>query len=105
PSPQTTANECLSMTIEPSPSGRGREARARQGEASREGEGLKICSLLLPSPSLEASPCRARAPRASRHPPPEGEELAPTDVFRTLQTTPLNFATVPGHGLNARTRL
>ena len=30
---------------------------------------------LRPSPSFEASPCRARAPRASRRPLPEGEGL------------------------------
>src|SRR5215470_14499913 len=47
----------------PSPSGRGREARARQGEASRNGEGLSICIDLRPSPA------------APRRPLPEGEVM------------------------------
>ena len=52
------------ISATPSPSGRGRrEAQARQGEASREGEGHKFDEVFKPSPSLRASPDRARASR------------------------------------------
>ena len=52
----------------PSPSGRGREARARQGEASRKCEGLKIRIELRPSPGAPAC-------WLSRRPLPAGERL------------------------------
>ena len=48
----------------PSPSGRGREARARQGEASKKGEGFKFRRILRPLPG------------ASPRPLPKGEGLA-----------------------------
>src|SRR5947208_15732649 len=64
-------NELKLRKDPPSPSGRGREARARQGEASRKCEGFGICRgsrFLRPSPGAPAC-------WLSRRPLPAGEEL------------------------------
>src|SRR5947207_15643460 len=56
-----------------SPSGRGREARARQGEASRKCEGLKIRIELKPSPGAPACWLSRRPlPRGEAEPSPSG---------------------------------
>src|SRR5438105_3239205 len=67
------------VEVQPSPSGRGREARTRQDEASKEGEGLKVWEDLRPSPV------------ASRHPLPEGEGLHRFALFTACCTAVLIF--------------
>src|SRR5207249_4318486 len=64
----------------PSPSGRGCEARARQGEASKNAEGLRICIDLRPSPA---------ALRASASPRGRGRDI----ILARKQASSKNHAT------------
>src|SRR5262245_55763743 len=72
----------------PSPSGRGREARARQGEASRQCGGLKLrkdfsLGLALSGSHFARPSPGAPARRLSRRPLPEGEGLLPNSFTRS----------------------
>src|SRR5438552_1743625 len=69
---------------------------------------IRIISSKPPSPQTTAKKFLEVTIEPGEVPPPNSfrpSQATPTDVFRILQTTPLNFAAVPGHGLNARTRL